>query len=133
MRAFGVNPSVRGQRVLLCGRLDFLSNQRKNGKDMKKFKVITAAITLVAAQFLVSTGESQELYRAFVNTVCVSTNSSGGLSYSGFGNRQITHFSLSGNLQFAQAANGTNAAKIYSGSISVRSFFDHDGNSDDWH
>ena len=36
---------------------------------------------------------------------------------------QITHFSLIGQLQFAQAANGTNAAKIYSGSLSVGSFF----------
>jgi hypothetical protein len=200
----------------------FVSTQRKNGMYMKKSKVIIGTITLITAQcMLISTTIAQELYRASVKTVCVSTNSSGGLSYTGFGNRQIigqcaeeqgitnkmglrlvynrtadalevvqgtnntvictpitfsggvslskanqtvterlafvfldndkeadgtlrarehfsfnssnqiTHFSLTGQLQFAQAAKGTNAAKIYSGSINAGSFFDHDHDEDD--
>jgi len=189
---------------------------------MKKSKVIISAITLIAIQSLVSTSNAQ-LYKAVVSTVCVATNSSGGLSYTGYGNRQIinqcaveqgitnhmglrllydrtadalevvkgtnttpictpitfsggvslsktnhtvterlafvfldndkeadgtlrarereslnssnqiTHFLLTGQLQFAQAAKGTNAAKIYSGSISAGSFFGGDEDEDEDH
>jgi hypothetical protein len=189
---------------------------------MKKSKVIVGTIMLVAAQSaMISSSTAQELYRASVNAVCVSTNSSGGLSYTGFGNRQIiaqcaaeqgitnkmglrlvydraadalevvqgtnntvvctpitfsggvsvsktnqtvterltfvflendkeadgtlrarehfsfnssnqiTGFSLTGQLQFAQAANGTNAAMVYSGSLSAGSFFDRSHDEDD--
>ena len=189
---------------------------------MKKFNVLIGTVTLITAQcVMISTSTAQELYRAVVNTVCVSTNSSGGLSYTGYGNRQIigecadehgitnrmglrlvynrtadalevvrgtnntvvctpitfsggvslsktnntvterltfvflennteangtlrarehfslnssnqlTHFSLTGQLQFAQAAKGTNAAKICSGGLSAGSFFDRDEDDDD--
>ena len=191
---------------------------------MKKFKVIIGTITFISAQTLVlSTCQAQELYSAFVNTVCVSSNDAGGLSYAFFGNRQIiqqcadeqgitnrmglrlvydrtadalevvqgtnntvictpvsfsggvslsktnqtvrerlafvfledsteangtlrareryslnssnqlTHFALSGQLQFAQPASETNAAKIYSGSLSAGSFFHWDGDEEDRH
>jgi len=190
--------------------------------DMKKSKIIIGTIVAIAAQCVMNpTAKAQELFRANVSTVCVSSNSSGGLSYTRYGNRQIihqcasekgitnlmdlrlvydrtadalevvkgtnntvvctpvtfsggvsisktnqtvterlafvfldndkeadgtlrarehsslnssnqlTHFLLTGQLQFAQAANGTNAAKIYSGSISAGSFFDQDGDEDD--
>ena len=189
---------------------------------MKTSKVIIGTIVAIAVQCVVTpTTKAQELYRANVHTVCVSTNSSGGLSYTRYGSRQIihqcanaqgitnlmdlrlvydrtadalevvqgtnntvvctpitfsggvslsktnqtvterlafvflendkeadgtlrarehyslnssnqlTHFSLTGQLQFAQGANGANAAKVYSGSISAGSFFDEDGDEDD--
>src|SRR5262249_34495145 len=57
---------------------------------MKRIKVIIGIITVIATQSLVlSIVRAQELYRAFVNTVCVSSNDAGGLSYSFFGNPQI--------------------------------------------
>jgi len=189
--------------------------------DMKKFKVITGTIVAIAAQFVMIATSKAQLYRADVSTVCVSTNSSGGLSYTKYGNRQIieqcageqgitnlkdlrlvydlttdalevvqgtnntvictpmtfsggvslsktnqmvterlafvflendteadgtlraterlslnssdqvTHFSLSGQLQFAQAAQGTNEAKIYSGSVSAGSVRHGDDEGDD--
>ncbi len=171
---------------------------------------------------------AQELYRVMVNTISVATNASGGLSYTGFGNRDliqhcaeahgitnlmdlklvynrtadalevvsgtnhtlvctpmsfaegvslsktnnrvrerlayvflensttangslraresytfgtsntVTGFTLSGQLQFAQAAQGTNAARIYSGRIFAGSFLRDEDEDDrdedhDWH
>lgn len=180
---------------------------------MKKFKVLSGTITLLAGLSVVCGSANAQLYRASVHAVCVSTNSSGGLSYSGYGNRQIitqcaqeqgvtnlmslrlvydrtndalevvqgtnntvictpmtfsggvsvsktnqmvterlafvflgkdtqadgtlrareqlslnssnqvVHFFLSGQLQFASAANGTNAAMVCSGSLNAGSFF----------
>jgi len=188
--------------------------------DMKKSKVIIGTIVAIAAQCVMIPTCKAQLYRANVSTVCVSTNSSGGLSYTRYGNReiihqcasekgitnlmglhlvydrtadalevvhgtnvtavctpitfsggvslsktnqtvterlafvfldsdkmadgtlrarehsslnssnQLTHFSLTGQLQFAQAASGTNGAKIYSGSIRAGSF-GHDDDEDD--
>jgi len=191
---------------------------------MKQIKVIIGTITVITAQCLCVSTSNAQLYRAQVNTVCVGTNSAGGLSYSGYGNRQIisqcaseqgitnlsglhlvfdstadalevvqgtnntvictpitfsggvsvsktngtvtellsfvflenskvadgtlrarehismnssnqvTSFSLIGQLQFAQAANGTNGAMVCSGSLSVGSFGeDEDDRGDDDH
>lgn len=183
---------------------------------MKQIKVLIGTITVITAQCLCVSTSNAQMYRASVNTVCVGTNSAGGLSYSGYGNRQIisqcaseqgitnlsglhlvfdskadalevvqgtnntvvctpisfsggvsvsktngtvtellsfvflekskvaegtlrarehismnssnqvTHFSLTGQLQFAQAASGTNGAMVCSGSLSVGSFGDED-------
>lgn len=171
--------------------------------------LILAGVAFAAQCLIVSSSVAQELYHVVVSTVSVETNASGGLSYEGFGNReiirqvasdlgitnrtgmrlvynrtadavevvrgtnntvlatpmtfgggvslsktndrvrerlsfvfvnqnqqangslratehyvfgtsnQVTHFNLEGRLQFAVAANGTNAATIYSGNISA--------------
>jgi hypothetical protein len=188
---------------------------------MKQFKVILGTLAFIGAQsLLLSAGQAQALYPALVNTVCVSSNAAGGLSYAFYGNRQIikqcadeqgitnrmglrlvydrtadalevvqgtnstvictpisfsggvslsktnqtvterlafvflennteangslrarehyslnssnqlTHFSLTGQLQFAQPATDTNSAKIYSGSITAGSFLGCDRERD---
>ncbi len=43
---------------------------------------------------------------------------------------EVTHFNLSGRIDFAMAADPTNAARLYSGSISVAPHFDRDHDGD---
>ena len=56
---------------------------------MKNSKMITLVAGLLAAGFGVLSSDGQELFKAQVETTAVVTNSSGGLSYHHYGNRQI--------------------------------------------
>ena len=56
---------------------------------MKKSKAIIGTLAVIVAQCVAVATASAQLYHASVNTVCVATNSSGGLSYSEYSNYQI--------------------------------------------
>lgn len=57
---------------------------------MRKSKILIVAGVAFATQCLIASSTmAQELYHVVVSAVSVETNSTGGLSYEGFGNRQI--------------------------------------------
>src|SRR6266478_1113078 len=57
---------------------------------MKKHKVLTlTAITLLFASSGLQSGRAQELFRAALSAVCISTNQEGGLVYHSFSNRNL--------------------------------------------
>jgi hypothetical protein len=74
-------------------------------RKMKYSQTFMLAAGLIAAGASVWSGDAQELFSAQVQTTAVETNTSGGLSYSHFGNRQILE-------QAAEASGITNPSGL---------------------
>jgi len=75
--------------TILTGPLIVLTVNKRD-KVMKRNRILVSTMAVGVALWLgVPSDNAQELYRAFVSQVCITTNASGGLVYKFFGNRDF--------------------------------------------